>query len=658
MKRCCISNTIFKIAVFLILVVTSASAFTQEALRGLAANPQVTNYKPTSNVSAGKLLKSKSVVGSGVKDNSKALFFDDFSASNIFPDTSRWYDSNVFINSTYPIDMVSIGAATFDALDDKGFLYSNASTSSFEADRLTSRAINLAFANKHSNDLFLSFFYQPQGIGEAPDAADSLKLQFLKKKYAALYPIDELDAMPEAWEAVWGVGGSNLVPFRQVLVQVTDSFQYSNFRFRFSNLASLSSGTDEPAKSGNVDLWHVDYIKLDTSRNAQDTVLGDIAIVKPMTSLLKSYTQMPWSHFNQAGYQSLLKDSIFLTYRNNDSIKLSVIKSFEITNLYQPAAEKLIISAGNLNIDPNKTMRIGTDLFDPFVDPWGSPNPHNARFLIKAIISDRGDVASNNTVSYIQEFKDCYAYDDSTAEAGWGLLGQGSQNASVAYAFRAAKDDAIYGVSIYFNPTYENVTQDYYFKLSVWGDSNGKPGTQKYIEASDSFKPRNVGLNKFFNYKFAQPVAVSKGGTFYVGWQQVSIDQSDTYLNIGFDRNTDNHTSLFYNLDGTWRQSTYAGSLMVRPYFGDRTNYPNTSVTELAENKPLVYPNPASDRLYIGGEQRNYWAVVYNIQGCVVLQKEITDNQLGTENLPNGIYILKLVSGNTTFAPIKLLIQH
>jgi len=70
-------------------------------------------------------------------------FFDDFSYNSVYPSSKYWTDNFVFVNRSFGDNPPSMGVATFDAIDDKGKLYGHASSSTFLADMLTSKYINL-----------------------------------------------------------------------------------------------------------------------------------------------------------------------------------------------------------------------------------------------------------------------------------------------------------------------------------------------------------------------------------------------------------------------------------------------------------------------------------------------------------------------------------
>ena len=103
-------------------------------------------------------------------------------------------------------------------------------------------------------------------------------------------------------------------------------------------------------------------------------------------------------------------------------------------------------------------------------------SPDTAQFLVTvSLITDDFDPKQNDTLKYIQRFSDYFAIDDGTAEAGYGINGQGSRNAMAALRFRSFIPDSVTGISICFNDAYENANQRG-FEIMVWADDNGRPG--------------------------------------------------------------------------------------------------------------------------------------------------------------------------------------
>jgi len=154
--------------------------FAQEVISGLYENPVI------------RAEYEKLVSASGIRDNrdeNTAIhlpFFDDFSQTWIYPNSSRWIDEEAYVNSNFGYRSVNTGVATLDAIDSKGELHANASQFPFMADSLTSRKIRLdsIFSPAPRNitladSLYFSFYYQPQGRAkQQPQESDSLILQF------------------------------------------------------------------------------------------------------------------------------------------------------------------------------------------------------------------------------------------------------------------------------------------------------------------------------------------------------------------------------------------------------------------------------------------------------------------------------------------------
>ncbi len=121
----------------------------------------------------------------GVAEARFLPFFDDFSHSNTYPDSTKWTDNNVLVNDGFPLCPPNRKGATFDVLDANGKVYNYAISNAFVAEYLTSVRIRLdsimdpePHALTPADSIYLSFYYQPQGNGNSPEEQDSLVLQF------------------------------------------------------------------------------------------------------------------------------------------------------------------------------------------------------------------------------------------------------------------------------------------------------------------------------------------------------------------------------------------------------------------------------------------------------------------------------------------------
>src|SRR4051794_25290576 len=75
-------------------------------------NPAIRNYIAKNGKQSA--LRSQALPG----DTLELPFNDDFSEPGIYPSPSRWMDNKVFINSDMPRVLPTVGAATFDGLDE------------------------------------------------------------------------------------------------------------------------------------------------------------------------------------------------------------------------------------------------------------------------------------------------------------------------------------------------------------------------------------------------------------------------------------------------------------------------------------------------------------------------------------------------------------
>lgn len=592
-------------------------------------------------------------------DTLELPFFDDFSRNRGYPDPTLWSDGYVFINNNYPDDPVSIGVATLDAIDNTGHLNGD-SDIPFESDFLTSMPLNLGYPGQ--SDTWLSFFYQPKGNGDEPEPDDSLTVQFFAP-------------FTNKWKTVWASVGKPFTTFSQIWIQIADtSYFHTGFRFRFINYASFPKSQSFPSFDSNVDHWNIDYVFLNKGRSQSDTAIKDVSMITDLPSILKSYESVPWRHFPGA-YLTEIQPVLKISYRNNDIITRNVTRFLEIKDMLT-GVSPYTRSGGAVNVEAG----IKEEYEFLFNYPFDENNRDSALFSIKSfLVTDEDDYKWNDTITRYQVFNNYYAYDDGTAEAGYGLSGDGTAGAALAYQFKTFKEDTLRSVQMYFNRTLDNVSQVYFY-LAVWDndDENDRPGNLIY--SMSGYRPEYYNeLNKFYNYNFDTLLIVSD--IFYVGW----IQTNTILLNVGFDRNIDNRNKIFYNLGQNWVNTSFNGSLMIRPVLGKETGWP-ASVSKMIPNELKVYPNPASDFIRIelpsdafhSSSSSNYTITdnysvngistatgssvslsIYNLQGGLLYQRIIA----GEENIPvhqlmPGMYLIRVQIPGFGSYNTKLLITR
>lgn len=622
----------------LMIFVPVRPGLAQEAISNLKSNPQIRSAWQE---------QQKPRLKIGKVDTIHLPFTEDFSRSAIYPDERYWADKEAFINTGFPVNPVTIGVATLDAIDQTGSLYANAGFRSFLADRLTSNVVDLDYPM--GSGIYFSFFYQPGGLGDAPEPADSLVLEFYSDQDSSWHSVWRASYFKEDTLVLeitpsdtftWKPDTFPSLLFQQVLIPVNDEkYLNDHFFFRFKNYASLIEDPD-PGEIGNADMWHIDYIRLDKNRNANDVVINDLAFTKPLSSMLNSYNAMPWIHFASSAnaFSKEYNGRTSLWLQNNDTRN----KGFERTKTFRDmiTGQKVSQYAGGDSIRSQSELELKDVLPSSFSDLFSESTEDTAQYELRVILTtDIDDYKDNDTIVRIQKFHNYYAYDDGTAEVGYGISGQGAINSKVAVQFRTYKIDTLKAVDIFFNKAYNEANKDN-FILTVWEGDEDNPGDTLYSRANLDYIPEfGNSLNEFQRYYLDTAVIVRD--IFYIGWLQTTND----FLNVGFDLNTPNNTKNFYNISGTWINSKFKGSIMFRPVFGPLFDSP-VSVKSIRSAPVLVYPNPADDMLYIKSDilfsREPLCFKIFNIQGMLVEEGISYNGSIPVSHLPTGMYLLKL----------------
>lgn len=605
-----------------LLLLYTALSTGQEVVSGLQTNRAILKTK------------EKTVIHKGIAADPVELpFFDDFSENSLFPSSKWWSNDSAFINNTYSDRQITIGMATLDALDNTGKLYETANSEGFEADHLTSQPVNLNYTP--AENIWLSFYYQPGGLGDYPEPNDSLTLHFFAPDEAK-------------WYSVWRSPETTAEKFQPVIIRVENPrYLKQGFRFRFVNWASLGTNLTEPSMIGNCDHWNIDYVYLDRNRHSEDTSLADVAFRRPLRSLLKTHEAMPWKHFRQV-YLQEMGSFIPIHYRNNDMITRNVTRNFEILDMFSNTMSHTF-SAGATNIDPFTNVDYNANL----IYTYNSSNTDSALFKITCYLkTDDFDPKVNDTITYNQVFGNYFAYDDGSSEGGYGINGQGSRNAMVAYRFKSFLQDTIRAIDICFNDSYLNSNQRA-FDLMIWDDNNGLPGNVIYSVENMIVEP-GEGINGFITYILPDGLMVD--GVFYAGWKQ----RTETFLNAGFDVNTPHRGRQFYWLNGVWLQSQKEGSIMIRPVVGPPLKT-TSSGDDIIPEVPVsfrIWPNPATDYINLDGDlllSGSASISIIDLYGREMMRVPYSD-RIDISPLKQGLYTVIILSNGRRNACSRLVI--
>ncbi|NNE55534.1 MAG: T9SS type A sorting domain-containing protein [Flavobacteriales bacterium] len=480
-----------------------------------------------------------------------------------------------------------------------------------------------------TDDVYLSFYLQPQGLGNDPDENDNIYVDFFR-------------ATDQVWIERWSLSGGQFLPFEQFFIPLADStgidFFHDGFKFRFRTENTLS---------GNLDHWHLDYVYLDEGIDPETLEFTELALMDPESTLLQDYTAMPWSHFKANPESFMLQGNTTINERVLGSTPINFESGFRVD--YEDQFWDMPNSFANTS---------GLGIIETLIesDDYVFPTDVNdtcAVFTVKFYHEIADGTQANDTTSYEQVFTNYYAYDDGSAEKAYALNVAGGK---LAMRFRAESPDSLIGMFIHFTPFQDN-NDDELFLLRAWGDNAGEPGNE--LAENYAFQSPNYyenGYNVFAYYEYDNPIFVD--GTFYCGM----VQDSESSMNFGNDKNTNsNPENLFYQLGlgGEWQQSSIQGTVMMRPVFqAGKTDVWN-SIGEMEGFEFLMYPNPASNMLniYPTDMERAYSIEVFDLTGKIVRSESNArqEYRLNVDDLTNGIYHVRLISESGSMSTHKFI---
>ncbi len=569
-------------------------------------------------------------------------FFDDFSKTKgTNPDPKLWQNGGVSINNTFAINQPTVNVATFDGRNSAGLPYDFTNKLSYgQTDTLTSRPIDLS-TSLPADSVYLSFFWEPRGLGDLPDNDDTLMVSMLDKN--------------NKWIAVWKQQGTTDNNFRQKIVVIKNSdFFHKNFQFRFEA---------KGRQSGPFDTWHIDFVYLNKKRRLKDIYSQDIACRAINNTYLKRYSAMPLRQY-----------LVNPTAEVNSSIDVEISnlqRTARIVNFTWQVSDTLSKTTYVNTIGGNETITAPTTLAKKNkIEPIINFKQKAAVLKFKQFITyEKSDVinlpdstnnvpesnlTANDSISTYTILDDFYAYDDGTAEVG---ADYDQSLGKAAVQFVLSKSDTVGAVRFNFSPYFKDISGQF-FLLQILESAGGKPG--KILHQQSAKVKYSPNINGFTEYQLDLNIAVKD--TFYVAWAKVNED----VIAIGIDKNTPQFANkIFYNNGSSWIQNNketgLKGSLMVRPVMGslkaaNGQNNVLTSSEESLNNQFKVFPNPTTGKLEWNFE--NIKTInIFDVSGKEVFFKTIDNQELSLENLPENTYFINFSDGKKNFIR-KIVVLH
>ncbi|MEZ4774515.1 MAG: T9SS type A sorting domain-containing protein [Bacteroidia bacterium] len=571
-------------------------------------------------------------------------FFDDFSYPGLFPDSAHWFMApndltTPVISRNQAVNPPSRGVATFDGSNKYGEAYNPANIGSGITDRLLSHYIDLAPWTV-SSQAKLSFFLQPAGLGEKPEATDSFYVYFR----TPLPP-------PNDFKKVLAIGGTPSKPFRQYVIPLNDPlFFHTGFQILFQTLGS---------QNGMLDVWHLDYVLLGLNRNSNDTTYNDRSPVNLSRSILHPFSAIPITHYLAGSGSNMQPFTV-----NIDNLAGQNQNATLSAKLSDP------VGGSVFSATQNQTASLPPYAVNPVNFPAFADQALNgiAAYKLEVSTPATGDIRpENNVLEEIFRIDSVFAYDDGEADASFGL----NQGLGFGMKFTLSQPDSLAAVWISFVPTvnYNQVTgkatymKDKSFRLAVWKDSH--PDSLILQQIGGMKVTYGNTPNHFQRFPLSTPLQVPQ--TFWVGVQQTDTEP----LGVGFDFNYDNDAYTFWDSLGHWVNTRMGGCLMIRAEMYNTTALA-TSI-EKSVSPPLVnlFPNPVTgNTVEINLENIEpgtlYHAEIMDIQGRILQSfpaEKINNPALRLnlyENIPAGMVIWKhyfqMPNGDKKYFTEKLLI--
>jgi len=654
-------------------------------------------------------------------------FFDDFSVSTIVPNTQLWEGRSVFINKDFPFLPPNLGAATFDAIDSLGAVYTDAVWfPPTVGDRLTSRTIRLDSvtliqrALSPADSVYLSFYYQPQGVGNDPEPWDTLVLELgIPSGDSAFVRMDSIkviaDLLMESGQEAFVMFDTLWAPVSLGCNPLVYMINYDPEPIvRGDSITILCDSVYEPVTSWEK-VWWSEGMKLSEFQQ----IYGK-NFVQVMIPILDTTWFNPAFQFRFFNYISIATDMYPFEKSNGDQWNVDYV----YLNYNRSAADTTYRALAF-------SQRAPSFLRDYQVMPYRQyrDDPTNSvSQQFRMYISNLDNVAHNTAYEYhVNQVNGSYGYRYDGGSCNLSPSYEDSLQSCVTCPAHACPpvqalfnidyeldttsyiikhyisdssdqnpivDSAIYRQGFYNYYAYDDGTPELGLGLSPTGSSlayqfivsmpDTLQGVQMYFNKtlndvneiyfklkvwSDNngqpgeviYEQENVKVawaNGLYHfYPYMLENPIIVSGTFYVGWEKYT----SSFLNIGFDSNNDKSDKIFSNSVGEWETSQFEGALLIRPIVGSRSVLGISEASSSSITQIKVYPNPASTWFSIAQSDlvnnSELQLDIVNLLGKKVMTQKGIGQQVNIEKLPSGLYVVK-IQGNNRYYTAKLLINR
>ena len=666
----------------------------------------------------------KASTRSGVAEARFLPFFDDFSHSDLYPDSTKWTDNGVLVNDGFPLCPPNRNGVTFDVLDANGQVYNYAISNAFVAEYLTSVRIRLDSimepeprALTPADSVYFSFYYQPQGNGNAPESQDSLVLQFgtttehqefLFLDYQS-YSISDIFAEMQV---------DTLFPGDTVWASV--GCQPGMFTIITDTLTPLTQGTISiPCDSVFITvadttwyhIWSVPGQRLDSfmMHNNGNYFKQVMIPIRDQRFFRDDF------YFRFYNYASIVGSSLPSNRSNEDNWNID----FVYLNIHRTANDTdypMLTFSGQrpsffnryqsipyrqYRVNPNSAIRENLELDIANLD--GVDHEANYYYIVQQIGGGQHYTRSLEPVT-IHPYREagylnCPEYGGESPACPYvgELFALNMWYDSVSYQIRhyiydsthnpPLADSMVYRIGMYNYYAYDDGIPELGFGVRPAG---GKFAVRFDLTDYDTIQgvqllfnhTLNDANNKYFDIVVWKDENGKPGEEIYrlssqrPQWQEqiyrfsyykfdktvalagafyLGIEQrNDDLINIGFDTSIDNSQYNFINTNGSWQHSSKHGSFMIRPVVG--SSY-YIGVQENSENALLqLYPNPVRSTLHIEGYVGNGQLCIYDLMGRKVYQSQYR-SEIPVTQFNDGLYFLNIITEEGQVIHQKIIIE-
>ncbi len=567
------------VAKIFIISVIALRLFSQEVLIKTEQNPVYFN-------STSQGLRQQQT--NGQLDTIQLPFYDDFRNSDYKVSGNLWYNSNNITVFHYGSKLPSGSFAMLDGCDSLNLPYVPLLQSYGSSDTLTSHCIDLSLLNP-SDSIYLSFWIQNGGVFDTAEVSDSIILAFR----------DTSD-----FTEVWRTTGDQIPTDSsiQILIPVADSVFFNKcFQFNFIRIGS---------QNGRFDNYLISEVYLDKNRNYKDS-LYTISATSITGSPFGKFYHIPLRQFKAMAIDSLRP--IDYTFFNNTNSPANITAT---VNIYD-----------NINNQINITNSFPVSLPGVFYDTISIGSPLLNTINNTAEINYEF-IYNNDTLRSKFRVDSVWAYDDGSAEAGYGIY----QDQSFGQEFTLLQPDSLRAIYISFFPT-QYKFKDKTFVLQVWRFKAGVPDSVLY--------QRNVKLktsevpNGFYRYVLDSVLPLPT--KFLIAVRQYDSNP----LSVGFDK-SHSPNSIWFQQNGNWKRSIFEGNLLMRAELQGGAKGKLVANIAYDKNEIKIFPNPAGDFVRIASNYPNLYWELYNVLGEKIKVGKTTT--INIANLPQGVYFIKLAN--------------